>query len=162
MRPSQIKEMIVKYTWCIPFGSFFIMTFWGKMLIKRRDKDDWEKVKNTSYGAKYTNHEMIHVKQAVSTNDSWFKFYLLYIWYYLKTLPIINGFKMPYYFIPFEIEAYRYEDDLSYIEKNNNGTTDWKRYKKLTLKQKKQLYKDYQNSILPFSKFIKANIEQFL
>lgn len=162
MRPSQIKEMTVKYTWCIPFGSFFIMTFWGKMLIKRKDKDRWERMENTSSGAEYKNHEMIHVKQAISTNDNWFKFYLLYVWYYLNNLPIINGFKMPYYFIPFEIEAYRFEDDLSYNTKNINGTDEWKRYKKLTLKQKKELYKQYKSSRLSFNTFLKNNIENFL
>ncbi len=153
-RPSKIEKLEIKFNWLLPFGKFFLMCFFGKMWIKNRDKDRWEqKVKNGS--AKYDeNHEMMHVKQAVSTKDNWFLFYLYYIWYYLKNLPIINGFNMPYRMICFELEAYGNEYDLSYIDKCKDGAVNWKKYNSLTLKEKKALYKQYQASSLSFRNFI--------
>lgn len=61
---------------------------------------------------------------------------------------------MPYKFVEFELEAYAHENDDNYNVIHKDGTDEWKMFKKLTLKQKKQFYKQYKESKLTFSNFI--------
>lgn len=158
-KPSEVKEMILKFTYLIPFSGFYVMTFCDKMLVRKGNKDHWEMGEKNGYNDVVRNHELTHVKQAVSTKDSWFVFYSKYIWRYLKNIPIINGFKMPYKFISFELEAYANENNLEYAKSFENGTENWKKYDKLTLKQKKDLYKQYKSSRLSFSTFVRTYVD---
>ena len=48
---------------------------------------------------------------------------------------------MPYFFIPFELEAYTNEADHKYP--TNGPVYQWKKYKKLTMSQKFKLAKEY-------------------
>ena len=61
---------------------------------------------------------------------------------------------MPYKFVEFELEASAHENDDNYNVIHKDGTDEWKMFKKLTLKQKKQFYKQYKESKLTFSNFI--------
>lgn len=161
-KPSEIKELELKFTKFIPFSGYYVMTFFGKMLVRESSKSRWEMNEKNGYNDVVRNHEMTHVRQAISTNDSWFSFYLKYIMMYLKNIPIINGFKMPYKFISFELEAYANETDLTYSKLHENGTDNWKKYDKLTLKQKKELYKQYKSSKLSFSSFVKEYVDKLI
>ena len=59
------------------------------------------------------NHEKIHL---VQQRELWVVgFYLLYVWYWLKARAKgLNG-KDAYYAIPFEKEAYQYQNNLKYL-----------------------------------------------
>lgn len=158
-KPSQIEKMKIVFNWLLPLGHYFLMAFCGKILIKKCDKNKWEYRVQTGRNVEDENHEMLHTKQAVSTKDSWIVFYSTYIWYYLKNLPIINGFEMPYKFNPFELEAYGFQHDLEYTKNYDAKAKPWKKYAKLTLKQKKQLYKEYDSHAgIPFATFIREKI----
>lgn len=103
------------------------------------------------------NHEMIHVKQAVSTHNSWLLFYILYIWKWILNLPLIFiNLNAPYRFISFELEAYSNEANYGYQEQIVNGAYKWKKYDTLTMSEKIKLSKLYFNSkkYYPFRNFI--------
>jgi len=91
------------------------------------------------------NHELIHLRQAQSCGDSWLRFYILYIWYWLKAL--IPCRKMPlrhaaYLLNPFEIEAYRHMADLDYLARcGDDGAGEWRRYARMPLADRLRLYR---------------------
>lgn len=83
------------------------------------------------------NHEMIHLKQAVSTGDSWWRFYRLYIRYWLQGWRLRKRYKnIGYSLNPFEMEAYEHMHDLSYLENCRDGATEWRRYAKMTIEER--------------------------
>ena len=119
---------------------------------------------NSSADRALKNHEMIHLRQAQSCGDSWLRFYLLYIWYWLKNrvgllklhsrrsssaglLP--KGRKNGSYCVknaayllnPFEMEAYARMHDLDYLQ---GPATEWRRYAKMKLKDRLKLYQKYE------------------
>lgn len=161
-KPNQIKEMEVKFNNFIPFDGFLCITFFGKMFIRNKNKQRWEDKEKKGQNRITKNHELTHAKQAIKRCNSWVMFYLLYVWQYLKNLPIINGFDMPYKFISIELEAFANENDDNYNIIHKDGTTGWKSYNKLTIKEKKQFYKQYKLSKKTFNTFILEIINPFL
>ena len=88
------------------------------------------------------NHEMIHLRQAQSCGDSWLRFYLLYIWYWLTGLRMNRKMKHAAYLLnPFEMEAYARMDDLDYLK---GPATEWRKYAKMKLKDRLKLYQKYE------------------
>jgi hypothetical protein len=83
------------------------------------------------------NHEMIHLRQAQSTGDSWWRFYCLYLrywwqgWRQRKHCPNA-GYRLN----PFEMEAYEHMNDLHYLNKCREGATGWKRYARMTIEER--------------------------
>ncbi|MCR4852291.1 MAG: hypothetical protein K5893_01710 [Prevotella sp.] len=84
------------------------------------------------------HHEMIHLRQAQNTHNSWFRFYLLYMWYSLKILPYARkARKAIYYLNPFEIEAYAHTRDLTYADScREEGAKEWRRFAKMPLAER--------------------------
>lgn len=162
MKPSEKNNIEIKFTKFIPFGNYFAMMWKGDVLIKNKDKDKWNNIKDSINGKEYINHEKIHLKQAVSTNDSWFNYYLIYVFMYIRNLPIIFGFDFPYKFIAFEMEAYANEDNLQYLD-NKEKTEEWRKYNKLSLKDKRKYWKLYKEirkeKIIGFGDFINEFIK---
>ena len=80
VRPSKVADMpaVVNSFW-LPKG-YEGLTFFGQILAPTQELADHF---NASFSA-LKNHEMIHLRQAQSCGDSWLRFYLLYIWYWLK------------------------------------------------------------------------------
>ena len=156
MKPNLIVEPVVKFNPFIPIGKLFIMMWKGKLLIKNKDKEKWEKYKNMQSGKEAINHEMYHIKQAVSTYNNWILYYIFYVWEYIKNLPIIFGFEFPYRFNAFELEAYANQHKKVTI-------SNWKYYKKYTLKEKRKLWKQYKNMkkqhYISFSTYAKRYIK---
>ena len=75
-------------------------------------------------------------------NDSWFNFYLRYVWEYICNLPLIFiNLYAPYMFMPIEMEAYLNQDNWDYCM--NGATYQWKEFEKLTLKEKRAMAKEY-------------------
>lgn len=87
-------------------------------------------------------HESIHLRQAQSTHDSWFCFYTLYIWYYLRALPQNRYMRNAAYRLnPFEMEAYEHQHEPDYLEKCEDGAQGWRKYAKMKPSERRALAK---------------------
>ena len=144
VRPSKVADMpaVVNSFW-LPKG-YEGLTFFGKILAPTQELADHF---NRGFSS-LKNHEMIHLRQAQSCGDSWLRFYLLYIWYWLKIkMAKLHSRNRPYcvknaaYLLnPFEMEAYARMHDLDYLK---GPATEWRRYAKMSLKERLKLYKKY-------------------
>lgn len=158
-KPNEIDKIEIKWNNILPFPGYFAMTFFGKMWIRKSKKQKWLNYIKWGMSEIVLNHEMIHVKQAVSTNNSWWKFYALYIWEWLKANPIFNGFNFAYKMNPFELEAYSNERDMTYNTINYNGAAQWKLFKELKVKKRKELWKFFkENKFMPFNYFVNNHV----
>jgi len=157
-KPSKIKSISAKKAWFLP-SNFEAITLFGVAYCSSRKRAD--KINESeNIDSQLESHETTHVRQAESTKDSWFIFYMKYIWQWIKNLPMIFiNVYAPYKFMPFELEAYRYQDDWDYcLEKCEK----WKKYNKLTLKQKRGFAKTYYGHKTYFPDFIRDNIDPIL
>ena len=138
VRPSKVADMpAVVNTFWLRKG-YEGLTFFGQILTPTQELADRF---NASFNA-LKNHEMIHLRQAQSCGDSWLRFYLLYIWYWLKALPANRKMKHAAYLLnPFEMEAYARMHDLDYLK---GPATEWRRYAKMKLKDRLKLYQKYE------------------
>jgi len=142
VRPSRVADMpAVVNTFWLRKG-FEGLTFFGTILTPTQTlADDFNihSVAGDLKSAAIKNHEMIHLRQAQSCGDSWIRFYLLYIWYWLRALPTSRKMKHGAYLLnPFEIEAYRHMNDLQYLA--NGEANEWRKYAKMPIKERIKLY----------------------
>lgn len=143
MKPSKINVLKAKKALFL-FSGFRALT-WKGIAYCKKETDVILINSKDIIDSNFEAHEMTHVKQAESTKDSWFCFYALYLWYWIINFPLfIRGKFMPYYFIPFELEAYNNETDWKYP--TNGAVYQWKEFKnKLSMKQKLSLSKEYKD-----------------
>ena len=156
-KPNEIKTVKAKLTKLLP-PLFAAITLFGVVYCRKKTTVDIIN-KTDKIDSVIKCHETIHVRQAESTSNSWTKFYLMYIWQWICNLPIIiYGLMMPYYFIEFEFEAYCNEDKFDYP--NRGAACQWKDFKKLTLKEKLRLAKEYKRckKLLAFRKFVQNDV----
>jgi hypothetical protein len=139
VRPSKITDMpAVVNTFWLRKG-YEGLTFFGHILAPTQELADRF---NGSADRALKNHEMIHLRQAQSCGDSWFRFYLLYIWYWLTGLRMNRKMKHAAYLLnPFEMEAYARMNDLDYLK---GPATEWRKYAKMKLKDRLKLYQKYE------------------
>ena len=160
---NEIDKIEIKWNNILPFPGYLAMTFFGKMWIRKSNKQKWQNYIKWGKSNIVLNHELIHVKQSISTNNSWWKFYLLYIWEWFKANPLFNGFKFAYKMNPFELEAYANENDLDYNIVNKNGAIQWKQFKTISIKQRKQLWKFFkENKSMTFNDFVNYHVMPLL
>lgn len=135
-KPSLLTDMkVLRNTFWLRKG--YALTFFGT-IITTSDNDTKEMSNGLSA---LKNHEMIHLKQAQSCGDSWMRFYLFYIYYWLRLLPLSwHHHGAAYLLNPFELEAYRHMYDLSYLERCKDGATEWRTYAKMKPKERLQRY----------------------
>jgi hypothetical protein len=136
-RPSRLNDMkaIAKPRW-IRKG-YYGMTFFGHVIT--HTQQDAEAF-NERFGY-IKNHEMIHLYQARSTHNSWLCFYLRYGWYWFHACRFRKQLKNAGYLLnPFELEAYDKMYDLHYLDDKKSGTNEWRRYTKMSLQERLQLY----------------------
>ncbi len=130
-RPSRVTEMkaVCENFWLS--SNYTAMTFFGHIVvhsIKEAEQLNGHALDMSSL----KRHETIHLRQAQSTHNSWFCFYTLYIWYYLRALPQNRYMhNAAYYLNPFEMEAYRHMYEHDYLEKCANGANEWRVYAKM-------------------------------
>ena len=139
VRPSKITDMpAVVNTFWLRKG-YEGLTFFGHILAPTQELADRF---NGSADCALKNHEMIHLRQAQSCGDSWIRFYLLYIWYWLTGLRMNRKMKHAAYLLnPFEMEAYARMNDLDYLK---GPATEWRKYAKMKLKDRLKLYQKYE------------------
>lgn len=157
MKPSDVKELKAKKAIFL-FPGFRGLTWKGTVYCKY--KSDIQLINfSDSINSDFESHEMIHVRQAESTKNSWFCFYVLYLWYWIINLPLlITGLYMPYYFIPFELEAMANETNHDYS--THGAVYEWKEYKKFSFKEKYKLAKLYNETYKPKKKSVKQFIKE--
>ena len=138
VRPSKVADMpAVVNTFWLRKG-YEGLTFFGQILTPTQELAD----RFNAGLDEMKNHEMIHLRQAQSCGDSWLRFYLLYIWYWLKGLRMNRKMKHAAYLLnPFEMEAYARMHDLDYLK---GPATEWRRYAKMPLKDRLKLYQKYE------------------
>lgn len=156
VRPSKVADMpAVVNTFWLPRG-YEGLTFFGHILTPTQALAD-------RFNAVYSplkHHEMIHLRQAQSCGDSWLRFYLLYIWYWLKDSlgTVLSEFKaklrknrpqrvpMPkhaaYLLNPFELEAYGRMYDPDYLERCEGGAQEWRTFARMSLSQRLHYYQN--------------------
>ena len=138
VRPSKVADMpAVVNTFWLRKG-YEGLTFFGQILTPTQELAD----RFNAGLDEMKNHEMIHLRQAQSCGDSWLRFYLLYIWYWIKGLRMNRQMKHAAYLLnPFEMEAYARMHDLDYLK---GPATEWRRYAKMKLKDRLKLYQKYE------------------
>ena len=138
VRPSKVADMpAVVNTFWLRKG-YEGLTFFGQILTPTQELAD----RFNAGLDEMKNHEMIHLRQAQSCGDSWLRFYLLYIWYWIKGLRMNRKMKHAAYLLnPFEMEAYAHMHDLDYLK---GPATEWRRYAKMKLKDRLKLYQKYE------------------
>jgi hypothetical protein len=138
VRPSKVADMpAVVNTFWLRKG-YEGLTFFGQILTPTQELAD----RFNAGLDEMKNHEMIHLRQAQSCGDSWLRFYLLYIWYWIKGLRMNRKMKHAAYLLnPFEMEAYARMHDLDYLK---GPATEWRRYAKMKLKDRLKLYQKYE------------------
>ena len=138
VRPSKVADMpAVVNTFWLRKG-YEGLTFFGQILTPTQELAD----RFNAGLDEMKNHEMIHLRQAQSCGDSWLRFYLLYIWYWIKGLRMNRKMKHAAYLLnPFEMEAYARMHDLDYLK---GPATEWRRYAKMPLKDRLKLYQKYE------------------
>ena len=137
-RPSKMADMrAVNIPFWIRTG-YDGLTFFGAIITHGKAEadhlnDHWDTLKH---------HEMIHLYQARSTHDSWWCFYVKYIGYWLKACRYRKHLRNAGYLLnPFEMEAYAHMDDLDYLKDKESGTTEWRRYAQMSLKERLACYR---------------------
>ena len=129
-RPSCVADMpALRNTFWLRRG-YDALTFFGT-IITATDEDAQEMAGGAA-GRRFSelkNHEMIHLRQAQSTGDSWWRFYGLYLWYWLRALPLNRVLPGAAYRLnPFEIEAYAHMSDPHYLDSCPDGAQEWRRW----------------------------------
>ena len=139
MKPSEIKTVKAKKAHFLLPG-FRALMFLGTLYCRKKSDIDMIN-KSDAIDSQLKCHETIHVRQAENCKDSWVRYYAIYIWQWVCNLPLIFvDSHAPYKFTPFEIEAYTYQDGMTYP----NGECDaWRKFKKLSMKERKEYAKKY-------------------
>ena len=137
-RPSTVHDMpAVVDTFWLKSG-YDALTFFGTILTHSQQEANHI---NSRFD-ELKNHEMIHLKQAISTGDSWWRFYRLYIRFYLQGWRFRKHYPNAGYRLnPFEMEAYERMNDLTYLEQCKDGATEWKRFAQMTLEERAKYLK---------------------
>lgn len=133
-RPSAIADMpAVKNASWLRHG-YQAMTFFG--VIVTASQADAERMNAGMTALK--RHELIHLRQAQTTGNSWLRFYFLYLCYYLRALPMNRHLRQAAYLLnPFEMEAYRHMYETDYL---NQPATEWRQWAAMSPRQRLKAY----------------------
>jgi len=130
-KPSRVDDMtaVADGFWLGP--SYAALTFFGHIVVHSQEEADRLNARPLRRSS-LKLHETIHLRQAQSLHNSWFCFYILYIWYYVRALPQNRHMaNAAYYLNPFELEAYTHMYDPDYVEQCRHGANGWRVYAKM-------------------------------
>lgn len=124
-----------------PFKGYKAMTWCGR-IVRREGSSDVDAVT--------LNHEKIHLMQAVECGDSWVKYYLRYVWEWLR-----RGFLAPmtanYYVSRYESEAYANEEDMGYCADYDGSNLRGK----YSIRKAKKLYRELGGTPAAWKQYVK-------
>jgi hypothetical protein len=130
-RPSRVVEMkaVADSFWL--GKNYSALTFFGYIVVHSQEEADKLNA-TTAQKDSLKRHEMIHLKQAQATHNSWLCFYARYLWYCLRAIPQ-NRYRRnaAYYLNPFEMEAYEHMYEHDYLDKCKDGANGWRKYAKM-------------------------------
>ena len=149
-KPSEIDEVTLLGLDHFPFKGYAYMMWCGRMVYRNDAIDRRQKEWITKAYKVSKNHETIHLMQAKMCG-SWVKYYLKYLWEWLKGGPVMAPASAAYYTIPFEVEAYANEGNFGY-PKNYDGSN----LAKYTLKNRKKLYKEVGGTSSKWKAYVKT------
>lgn len=132
-KPSKITDMraTVSRLWCRK--GYQAITLFGHIYTREQAMADSLNRRMDTL----KNHEMIHLRQAQSTHNSWFLFYTLYIYYSFAALRYWRRTRnAAYYLNPFEMEAYQHMNDLHYLDDKQGGTEGWRTFARMPLSER--------------------------
>lgn len=139
-KPSDFDKLEMMPMKCFPFKGYKYLTWCGRCVYRE----------NTS-AAVITpvaeNHENIHLDQA-KYYDSWTKFYLKYLWSWMRISPFFQ--KIGYYMNKFETEAYAKEEDLIYRITRSRGAVE-----KFDQDEKRKIWKQCHKSPYIYKGYIR-------
>ena len=99
----------------IPVKGYKYLMWCGYMIYRNDMYDRRQKEWATEQFKIDERHEQIHLEQAKACG-SWFKYYMKYLWEWLKGNPITNPASSAYKTNPMEIAAYANQDNPEYLE----------------------------------------------
>ena len=140
MKPSKFVTVKGRKAWFLLPG-FAALTWKGYAYCKTRKMSD--SINSTeNINSQLKSHETIHIRQAESMKNSWFRFYIRYAWEWVCNIPLITINKYaPYLFMPIEMEAYLNHDNWDYCM--HGEVHQWKEFEKLKLKERRKLAKEF-------------------
>lgn len=120
-KPNDSNELELLAMQCFPFQGYKYMMRCGKMIYRKKNEE--------------------RILSQVKGKNSWLRYYLIYVWEWIKGNPITNPASSAYYTIPFEMEAYANEEDPNYPL-----DYDGKYLHCYDIKNRKKTYRKYGNS----------------
>lgn len=156
-RPSDFiyKDMEVLTMKHIPFEGYRYLCWCGKIVTRAEKKAVIERFLTTKAGFLSKTHERGHCVQAISEHgDNWIRYYLNYLWHWVKHNPLAKPTHACYLVSRYECEAYAQEEhpeywDLEkYTRENLRG--------KYTIKNAKKLYKQLGSTSEAWKAYVKT------
>ena len=115
----------------IPFKGYSAINLFGK-IYTRKSEEEVKRYLQTNNGRVWYRHEYMHTLQKESLG-LWILFYILYLWYFFKAWPFFMKWKQAYRTIPFELEAYKLQNDNYDL---SSYQSHWKHYIKSNKERK--------------------------
>lgn len=140
-RPAAVNDMRAEVSRLWRRKGYTAMTVFGRIFTSEQAVADHLNRRNDAL----KNHEMIHLRQAQSTGNSWFRFYFLYFWHSLLALRYWRKVKNAVYYLnPFEMEAYAHQHDLHYLDRcGDRGASEWRTFARMKLSQRKDFIESH-------------------
>ena len=132
-RDCEVEVLLFKH---FPWNGYKYMMWCGKIITT---KEKYLTPSETSL-----RHERIHLKQA-QMYTHWYKYYLRYVWEWVKGNPFTHPAHSAYYTIPYEMEAYGNEHRSGYVPTKES-------LKKYTIENRKNTYRKQRDNWKEFCK----------
>lgn len=142
-RPSDFvyRDLEVMEMKHFPFEGYKALSWCGKII---------HRAGSSEVNPKTMNHEKIHVAQAMTYNDSWVRYYLAYVWEWLRR-GLLAPMTANYYVSKFESEAYANEDNSDYC-----SGYDGRGLRRYSIKNAKKLYKQLGGTPKAWKEYVKS------
>ena len=124
-KPDEIDKVVEYEMKHFPFKGYKAMSWCGYII---------HRIGTSPVNEITVNHETIHLMQAKMCG-TWWRYYLSYLWEWLKGNPFIYPASSAYYTNPYEAQAYANETDMEYCK---NYIGDLGKYR---IKDAKKLYR---------------------
>lgn len=139
------KEELVMYPMKhFPFKNYKYMMWCGNVIYREKYQQD------CNMSDIERNHETIHLYQA-KDKGGWFRYYLSYLFQWIKGIFCFCGWNGSYYTSKYEVEAYSKEKDMKYLERREKNMVD-----KFKIDNRRKTYKKNAISTFYFKEYLKS------
>ena len=140
-KPNDFESMEVIDMKHFPFEGYKAMAWCGKII---------HRIGSSEVDERTIRHENIHLAQA-KLYGSWWKYYLAYLWEWIKGGIIIAPVSAAYYTSKYESEAYANEENPDYCIGYDGSNLS-----KYSFKNRKKLYKKVGRTASDWKIFVKS------